>query len=131
MQDRPTADELLEAVEHFLDDLTTNLEGSRSFHARVAANAVRIVRRELAHEDDDLAAEWAGLDSLLGPESPPHSRAEMRNRIRERTGELCDRIRTEDGDDEFVRRTFSHVQAILRNKLRVSDPELLSRSQSV
>ncbi|MCH7630069.1 MAG: hypothetical protein IH997_15375 [Proteobacteria bacterium] len=67
MQDRPTYDELLAAVEQFLDtEIVPNVPGSRGFHARVAANAIRIVRRELSNEEERLAAEWSGLDAILG-----------------------------------------------------------------
>lgn len=131
MQDRPTADELLEAVEHVLDDLTANLEGSRSFHARVAANAVRIVRRELENEDDALAAEWAGLDSILGDEQRPERLADTRDRLRERNTALSALIEAGEADDgPPARHVFEHVRATLRNKLRVSDPALLERSDS-
>ena len=45
MQDRPTYNELLEAIERFMDEeVVPNLEGARGFHARVAANAIRTVR---------------------------------------------------------------------------------------
>ena len=48
MQDRPTADELLAAIERFLEEeIVPNTPGSRGFHARVAANSIRILRREL------------------------------------------------------------------------------------
>ena len=68
MQDRPSYDELLGAVERFLEqEIMPNVEGSRRFHARVAANVLRIVRRELEREEEQLAAEWAGLCELLGP----------------------------------------------------------------
>ncbi len=68
MQDRPTIDELLAAVENFLDtEIVPNVPGATGFHGRVAANAIRIVRRELEREDAQLAAEWAGLDAILGP----------------------------------------------------------------
>ena len=67
MQDRPTHDELLAAVERFLDDeIVAKSEGARRFHGRVAANVVRIVRRELEHEEEQLAREWASLQELLG-----------------------------------------------------------------
>lgn len=50
MQDRPTIDELLEAVAGFLsDDVMPNTQGRLSFHARVAGNVLQMLRRELAH----------------------------------------------------------------------------------
>jgi len=48
---RPTAAELVAAVAEFLEgDVRTNTTGSVNFHARVAANALRIVERELLDE---------------------------------------------------------------------------------
>ncbi|MES4792265.1 MAG: hypothetical protein C4321_04125 [Chloroflexota bacterium] len=69
MQDRPTYDELLEAVAGFLrDDVMPNTQGRLSFHARVAMNVVEMLRRELATMEEHLAREWDGLDHLLGVE---------------------------------------------------------------
>jgi hypothetical protein len=45
---RPTAAELVAAVADFLDhDVRDAIEGPVNFHARVAANVLRIVEREL------------------------------------------------------------------------------------
>lgn len=45
---RPTADELVAAVAEFLEtDVRAATSGQVNFHARVAANAMRIVEREL------------------------------------------------------------------------------------
>ena len=53
MNDRPSATELLAAVERFLEETAVpGLEGPAKYHARVAANVVRIVARELATEDE-------------------------------------------------------------------------------
>jgi hypothetical protein len=50
--DRPSVDELLEAVEEFLrDHAMPALPGHLSFHARVAANVVGIARREITQSD--------------------------------------------------------------------------------
>ena len=47
--DRPTIDELLQAVEEFLQDESASAsDGRRRFNLRVAANAIAIVRRQLA-----------------------------------------------------------------------------------
>lgn len=49
IHDRPTASELVEAVREFLEaDVMGATEGRLRFHARVAANALAIVERELA-----------------------------------------------------------------------------------
>jgi len=48
---RPTAAELVAAVADFLDnDVRTATEGQVQFHARVAANALRMVVRELTSD---------------------------------------------------------------------------------
>src|SRR5690606_13181549 len=53
VNDRPSAAELLAAVEQFLEEeAVPALEGPARFHARVAANVLRIVARELATEDE-------------------------------------------------------------------------------
>ena len=53
MDDRPTTRELLTAVEHFLDrDLVSELKGRHQFLARVAANALRMVTREIETAGD-------------------------------------------------------------------------------
>jgi len=120
MQDRPTHDELLAAVERFLrDDVMPNIEGARAFHARVAANAIGIVRRELALEDEQLAREWAGLAALLGPAAPAATRVALRDAIARRNADLCERIRAGDIDDAVV----AHVTQTVRDKLLVTNPK--------
>jgi hypothetical protein len=130
MQDRPTYDELLAAIEHFLDtEIVPNVPGSRGFHARVSANAIRIVRRELSNEETQLAAEWSGLDAVLGPAERPAGREELRTALRERNEALCSLIRGGDADDgKAAREVFEHVQRTVRDKLTVTDPALLDRS---
>jgi len=76
---RPTASELLEAVREFLlDAVLPQTSGQLSFHARVAANAVAIVLRELElgslPPDADLAAAVATRLAVANPkyfDSPP------------------------------------------------------------
>ncbi len=125
MQDRPTHDELLAAVERFLrEEVMPNITGARSFHARVAANAIGIVRRELAHEDEQLAREWQGLDALLGAVERPGSRAALRDALAARNAELCDRIRAGDSSDAVV----AHVTQTVRDKLLVTNPGWLGET---
>jgi hypothetical protein len=53
---RPTAAELVAAVAEFLDgDVRAACDGQVAFHARVAANALRIVERELLDRSADAA----------------------------------------------------------------------------
>ena len=61
---RPTAAELVAAVADFLDnDVRSSVEGPVNFHARVAANVLRIIERELT---DEAAAAGTGRLAELG-----------------------------------------------------------------
>jgi len=124
MQDRPTYDELLAAVERFLSqEIVPNTEGARRFHARVAANVLGIVRRELEREEEQLAAEWAGLDGLLEPAKPPEGRAALREALGARMADLCERIRAGEADaGPFREAVISQVRRTIRDKLLVSNP---------
>jgi len=133
VQDRPTYDELLQAVERFLDaEIVPNVEGARGFHARVAANVVRLIRRELDSEEEHLATEWAGLNALLGVAARPDDHAALRKTLAARNAELCERIRSGDADSEpFAQQVREHVRRTVRDKLSVSDPGLLERPSSI
>ena len=58
MQDRPTSIELLEAAADFVDrEIVPAIEGARQFQARVVANVMRIVAREIQNEDPGVRVE--------------------------------------------------------------------------
>lgn len=132
MQDRPNYDELLAAVEGFLEEeIIPNIEGARRFHARVAANTLRIVRRELEQEEQHLEAEWSGLDALLSAAQRPRGRAAVREALAARNEELCRRIREGEADAEpFREAVLRHVRRTLRDKLLVSNPGWLGEGPS-
>ena len=132
MQDRPNYDELLAAVERFLDDeIVAKSEGSRRFHGRVAANVLRIVRRELAHDEEQLAREWAGLDELLGSATQPDRREDVRSSMAERNEALAERIRNGDADGgEFRQAVLAHVRRTVRDKLLVTNPGWLGEEET-
>jgi hypothetical protein len=84
MYDPPALDELVAAVREFLErDAMPRLEGRAAFHARVAANALAIVERQLALAPEAEAAERARLRELLGRDGG----------LAELNRELCARIR--------------------------------------
>ena len=63
--DRPTAVELAQAIEEWLrGDLTDGTEGRLRFHARVAANAVAVLQRELVAGPSQAEAHRRRLDAL-------------------------------------------------------------------
>lgn len=85
MQDRPTPEELLAAVAAFLrDQVMPATPGPLAFHARVAANALDIARRQMALAPAAQQREHAVLVALLGAD--PGADVAQLNRL------LCDRI---------------------------------------
>jgi len=133
VQDRPTYRELLEAVQHFLEaDVVPALDGPKKFHARVAANVLAIVRRELDAEDAQLRREWQGLEVLLGDaETLPAERDAARRRLGERGETLCARIRNGDADSGPWRAAvLAHVRQTVIDKLAVANPKYLNRESA-
>jgi len=69
MQDEPTPEELIKAVADFLrNDIAPAISGHNAFKLRVSINALDLVTRQLALEQDSDAAEAARLSQLLGRE---------------------------------------------------------------
>jgi uncharacterized protein DUF6285 len=83
MQDPPTITELLEATASFLREVAVpQLTGHASFHARVAANALDIVKRELELRPSAERDEHARLQALLHTDgSLEHLNALLSRRI--------------------------------------------------
>jgi len=126
VQDRPTVDELLEAVAGFLTaDVMPNTSGRVNFHARVASNVLQMLRRELQHEEGHLEAEWRGLDAVLGEARRPDTLAETRTALDTRNRDLAARIRAGDADSgPFHDALLAHLRRATYDKLVVSNPAL-------
>ena len=132
MNDRPTGPELLREVERFLErEVVPRLDGPRRYHARVAANLVAIVAREIETEEEQLAAEWERLGALLGLREPaPAQRAALREAVRERTQALAERIRRGDADQGAWRdQLVAHLRRTVADKLSVSKPPRATREE--
>lgn len=85
MMDQPSSLELVTAVREFIEKhAMPELQGRTAFHARVAANALAIVARELEQGPAANAGEHARLKALLGQDGT----------LDELNRELCRRIRT-------------------------------------
>lgn len=112
MHDRPSAAQLVAAVRDFLEKVAQpELRGHSAFHARVAANALAIVERELALGAEQDAAERERLRALLGRDDA----LEAQNR------ELCRAIRA----GEITQDTpglIEHLRATTLAKLAVDQP---------
>jgi hypothetical protein len=104
--DRPTAEELLEAVREWLvGEVVPTTSGRLRFHARVAANVLGMVERELALGAEQEAAHRRRLDRLGVADD----------------AELAARIRA-GGLDERYEEVRDVVRASVEDKLAVANP---------
>ena len=112
MHDRPTVAQLIGAVRDFVERTAMpQLSGHSAFHARVAANALAIVERQLALGAEQDAAERDRLRALLGHDGE----LEAQNR------ELCREIRA--GRIGFATPgLLEHLRATTLAKLAVDQP---------
>lgn len=125
MNDEPLAEDLLRAVERFLEqDVVPALDGVAKFHARVAANVVAIVAREIETEAAHTGAEWQGLSRLLGTdEELPEEREARRDALRSANVALVERIRAGDADGGAFRgELLAHLRRITTARLAVAQP---------
>tara|TARA_R110002110_G_scaffold330594_1_gene541841 strand:+ start:85 stop:468 length:384 start_codon:yes stop_codon:yes gene_type:complete len=113
MQDQPTAIELVDIVAEFIRvHAIPHMTGHAAFHALVAANALDIVKRELAIAPQASREEAARLTALLGREAP----------LEDMNRDLCTRIET----GELTLDTPSladHLWAITMTKLSIDQPK--------
>lgn len=133
MNDQPSAVELLRTVETFLEEQVVGaLSGPAKFHARVAANVVAIVAREIETEEGHLAAEWQGQAGLLDDDAPPPMEREaLRAALRARNEQLVARIRAGEGDSgPFREDLLAHLRTVVDAKLEVARPPRVARSRS-
>ena len=89
---RPTAAELIAAVANFLDgDVRGATTGQVNFHARVAANALRMVQRELLGDDADAVGKVdAALQQLGYADEAELAAAIRRGDLDDRPGEVTE-----------------------------------------
>lgn len=101
---RPTAAELVAAVADYLEaEVRAASEGQVNFHARVAANVLRIVQRELL---DDTAGEVGDALAAIGFDDETELAAAIR------AGELDDR------PDDVI----ACLDTLIRHRLAVDHP---------
>jgi hypothetical protein len=101
---RPTAAELVAAVAEFLEnDVRESTAGQVNFHARVAANALRMVERELLADSDGAAREAL---ARMGFEDEVELAAAIRS------GEL----------DERSEQVYRALRALVSDRLAVAHP---------
>ena len=132
MNDRPTSVDLLRTVERFLEEqVVGQLQGPARFHARVAANVVAIVAREIETEDAYSVAEWERLGSMLEDTAqPPAARDARHAGLQARNEALVERIRAGDADTgPFAQAVLAHLRATVDEKMDVSKPPRVGRER--
>ncbi len=134
MQDRPTSVELLEAAADFVEsELVPAIQGARQFQARVVANVMRIVAREIQLEDPLVRSEVKLLAHLLGYDAPHlHSLDELRAAAVSMGDELTAKIRAGEADDGARRgEVLAVVRQSVEDKLRIANPRYLETDLSI
>lgn len=112
MQDEPDSAALLDAVIRFLRDGAAPLLPPReAYDARVAANALELVQRDLALGPASAAAEQARLAALLGRDGT----------LADLNAALAERLRT-GGPDAVTPAVRDHLWATTLEKLAIDQP---------
>jgi hypothetical protein len=112
MMDQPSIRELVDAVREFLEQKALpELKGHTAFHARVAANALAIVSRQLEQSAAAETAELIRLRALLGRDGT----LDGLNRA------LCHAIR--EGEIDILSPELRrHLEATALDKLEIDQP---------
>jgi hypothetical protein len=112
MQDQPTPSEVIGAVALFLKNVVAaETTGATSFQARVAANALEMMKRELDLAPAEDAAELVRLKALLGEDGT----------LLELNQKLADRIAS-GALDLSTPGLKDHLWAVTMAKLAVDQP---------
>lgn len=130
MQDRPTAQELLEAVREFISSELLPVLGDPRlrFRTLVASNLLHMLQRELVLEPVLLRGEWQRLAALLGDATaPPQDPLELAAGVAARNTGLCALIRSGQAPSG----SFTAVTNAVRAKLEVSNPRYLEGFEPV
>jgi len=134
LQDKPSADELLEAPAEFLDsEVVPAFEGRKRFHAIVAANVARITAREFRLGPAQRQTEITELQDLLGDaatsvEVTPNDGEAVGRKLTALNAELCRRIESGDADDgDFRAKSLVFLRRATERKLAIDDPKRLVR----
>lgn len=116
MQEQPTPAEILETVAAYLRDVAMpQLQGHAAFTARVAANAVDLVRRDIELRADADTAERERLISLLGHDGT----------LEALNAELAAAVRNDRIDNESPE-LLGHLWQTTLDKLAIDQPRYAS-----
>jgi hypothetical protein len=126
MNDRPTAEELVDAVRLFLEKelLPGQTDARTRFQTLVAANVLAIAGREMAGEESGLREEWRLLAPLVGEVGPVATGlTDLRRAVREMNKQLCALIRQGTFDEAGRWRDLATLlRKLVLRKLEVANP---------
>ncbi len=127
-QDLPTATDLLEVVALLLErEVVPATESGLRFRARVAANVLRIVAREIALGEGYLREEVKALAATLDRAEPAAATLkDLSDHALLLNRELCERIRIGAAAESGSRaQLLDTLRRIVENKLEVANPGYL------
>lgn len=107
----PRTEELVESVRLWIDEIRPTLDPRNAFLARVAANALATVYREITDGPAAEAAAVAGMADVLGREGD----------YAELNAELCDRIRSGELTVETPG-LLAALQVMARDQIAIDQP---------
>lgn len=131
MQDRPSREELLRGIYHFLEsELVPVLEEPLRFHTRVAANLLKIIEREIEREEDHLMMEAQGLRKLLScSPSEEKTAPALKQEVRKLNEALGLRIRHGEADKTlWGKEVLAHLKETLIRKLEIANPQMITKA---
>jgi hypothetical protein len=112
MTGQPSLCELVDAVREFLEkSVMPELKGHTAFHARVAANALALVSRQLEHGADAEREELERLQDFFGKTGT----------LDEMKRALCDAIRT-GNIDVASPKLRDHLERTARAQIEIDQP---------
>jgi hypothetical protein len=125
MQDRPTANELAQALQAFLqEEVLKEVRDSRlKYRLHVAMTALGILGREGELEEALVQQEMDALRQLFGLEQKPAHLTETRRQVRSLNMALSIRIRSGTAPAS----SFEHLWQVTRNKLSIANPKQLEK----
>ncbi|GAB4323457.1 MAG: hypothetical protein Kow00117_11940 [Phototrophicales bacterium] len=131
MYDRPTAQELIEAVRlHLEQAIIPAVKADRKlyFQTLVAINVLKIVEREMTLREDHLEAEWERMNTFIeGGSLFEFARTDQcENVLRLANRTLCQEIRQGKYDDDD-HALFAHLKQTVMEQLEVANPRYLKK----
>jgi hypothetical protein len=127
MQDRPSFEELLDAVREFLQNeiMLEQTDDRARFRTRVAINALHILKREWRNEGQHVRDELDGLRRLLHQNGvTPDGPDALRGLVSKLNTQLAASIRQGNAPPG----TFDHLVRVTVQKLQVVNPSYLAHS---